>query len=121
VRRLRCLYDNRLGDELQIIGHPIVEVYTLEDGSRVPMVLDDPMGINSTPAAMSQADETDLRRILAKQAAQITQMQRQLDAQSIGKVRGRAPEPKHRAEQEDTEPDDPELVGLGNLPEDPNG
>jgi hypothetical protein len=116
VRRLRCIYDNRTGDERTIINHPIVEIYTL-DGDRVPMVLDDPLGLESTPATQSVADQQELFRLIAKQQAQLDQLRRQMEAQRNGGPRRRAPEPTPR---EDDERDE-EPVSLHDLPEDPNG
>jgi hypothetical protein len=115
VRRLRCLYDNRTGDERAIIGHPVVEVYTL-DGDRVPMVLDDPLGLESTPATQSVADQQELFRLITKQQSQLDQLKKQLDAQRNGP---RRPQPREAPREDDEGPE--ENVSLGQLPEDPNG
>ncbi|HXA31490.1 MAG TPA: hypothetical protein VNV87_04455 [Acidimicrobiales bacterium] len=117
VRRLRCLYDNRLGDENTIIGHPVVEVFTI-DGERVPMVLDDPMGINSTQATQTVADQDHLMILIQKQQAQLDQLRRQLDANKAGGTKARAPKAEPRDEDEDP---DLATVAISELPEDPNG
>jgi hypothetical protein len=117
VRRLRCLYDNRMGDENVIIGYPVVEVYTLE-GERVPMVLDDPMGVNSTPAKMTVADNDHLHMLIAKQQAQLDQMRRQIEANAPSSQRPRAPKATKR--EDDEEPEE-RTVPIDQLPEDPGG
>lgn len=116
VRRLRCLYDNRTGDERTIIGHPVVEVYTL-DGDRIPMVLDDPLGLQSTPATQSVADQAELFRLIAKQQQQLDQLKRQLDAQRGGGNGRKLPAAQRREEDEDD--DGREDVPINKLPEDP--
>lgn len=116
VRRLRCLYDNRTGDERMVINFPIVEVYTL-DGDRVPMVLDDPLGLQSTPATPSIADQEEVYRLIAKQQQAIDQLKRQLDAQKNPGPRSRAPAPTPR---EDDEPPE-RIVDIDGIPEDPGG
>lgn len=117
VRRLRTLYDNRMGDELTIHGQPIVELYTIDDNQRIPTVLDDPLGTNSNPAQMSEAEQSNLYVLIAKQQAQLDQMRRQMEAQNSRPKSSRAPAPTPV----DEESDEIDPVPLGSLPEDPNG
>lgn len=118
VRRLRCLYDNRMGDENIIIGYPVVEVYTLE-GTRVPMVLDDPMGVNSTPAKMTVADTDHLHTLIARQQSQLDQLRRQIEANANpGPQRPKSPKARQREDEEEPEE---RTVPIDQLPEDPGG
>lgn len=121
-RRLRCLYDNRLGSEEEIIGHPVVEVYMIE-GERVPMVLDDPLGRLSTAAGTTVASAETMLAQLKAATERISQLERQVGLDTgkiLGPRRIKAPKEDPRYGEEDTSPDAKD-VGLEGLPEDPSG
>jgi hypothetical protein len=86
VRRLRLLYDHGFGD---YTGHegvekvwqwdriPHVEVHTL-GGDRIWTVLDDPAGTTITPASRTEAEDRNLREVVAEQGQLIRQLMQRL-------------------------------------------
>lgn len=73
VRRLRVLYDNRLGDEGEILYAPDATVTDLEN-NEVKTVLDDPEGDSVTPAQTTVLDREQLMAQIQRQQRLIEQL-----------------------------------------------
>lgn len=95
IRRLRCLYDNQLGDENTVTKHPNVEVYDY-DGNRVLTVLDDPEGRSTSQARLTVQDNDEMMHLIRRQQQQIDILMQRLQ------VTGDDIEPEEAADELET-------------------